>query len=78
MILDKRIIVVNDLGDYLMEIKILKIDGEFVVVELKNGEKRICPTDIFPENIRIGDSILILKKKILIKQMPNQYLIRDV
>ena len=47
----------------LMELKIIKIDGEFTIVELKNGEKRICPTDIFPTSIKTGDCIITLKKR---------------
>lgn len=37
-----------------MVMKIVKIEDEFTVVELKNGEKKVCPTKIFPKDIRIG------------------------
>ena len=40
-----------------MDLKIIKIDGEFAIVELKNGEKRICPIDIFPDDLKV-DSII--------------------
>ena len=42
-----------------MMVKIIKIDGEFAIVELKNGEKRICPVDIFPSGVCVGDIINI-------------------
>ena len=42
-----------------MELKIIKIDGEFVIVELKNGERKVCPTAIFPEGTVCGDIISI-------------------
>ena len=37
-----------------MEIKIVKIDEEFVIAELFNGERKVCPRGIFPQNIDIG------------------------
>lgn len=42
-----------------MEIKIIKIDGEFVIVELNNGELKVCPYEIFPVGIEVGDVINI-------------------
>ena len=42
-----------------MFLKVIKIDGEFVLVELKNGQRRICPTDIFPVGVSVGDMIKI-------------------
>ena len=41
-----------------MEMKIVKIDGEFTIVELENGEKKVCPTKIFPKEIRIGSIVV--------------------
>ena len=41
-----------------MEIKILKIDNEFTIVELGNGEKKVCPIQIFPEEIKMGSIVL--------------------
>jgi len=38
-----------------MEIKIIKIDGEFVIVEIKDGVQKVCPKAIFPEKIKKGD-----------------------
>ena len=46
----------------VMEIRIVKIDGEFVIVELMNGEQKVCPTEIFPENIVVG-TVLVIKLK---------------
>lgn len=45
-----------------MEIKIVKIDGEFVIVELNNGERKICPSAIFPDKYEIGDVFILYKK----------------
>ena len=45
-----------------MEIKIVKIDGEFVIVELNNGERKICPSEIFSEKYEIGDVFVVTKK----------------
>ena len=42
-----------------MTLKIIKIDDEFVIVELNGGQKKICPTDIFPVGILVGDVIKI-------------------
>ena len=38
---------------------IVKIDGEFVLVELDDGKKVICPRELFPENIKVGDAIKV-------------------
>ena len=40
-----------------MTIKIIKIDGEFAIVELENGERKICPIEIFPTGIKFGDIV---------------------
>jgi len=37
-----------------------KIDGVFVVVKLEDGNKFICPREIFPENIKVGDVVKIM------------------
>lgn len=42
-----------------MEIEIKKIDGEFVIVELKNGEQKVCPKAIFPKRIKKGDAVCV-------------------
>lgn len=34
--------------------KIIKIEEEFVIVELNNGEQKVCPRGIFPQKIEIG------------------------
>lgn len=45
-----------------MTIKVIKIDGEFVIVELENGERKVCTAAIFPNGIKVGDSVSINKK----------------
>lgn len=40
-----------------------KIDGEFVVVELEDGNKYICPREIFPDNIAEGDFVKVTIEK---------------
>ena len=42
-----------------MYIKIIKIDGEFVVVEIEIGEKRVCPVEIFPEGVEVGNLVKV-------------------
>ena len=42
-----------------MTIKVIKIDGEFAIVELENREKRVCPVEIFPKKIVVGDFVRI-------------------
>ena len=42
-----------------MEIRIIKIDGEFEIVELENGEQKVCPICIFPNNVKCGDVISV-------------------
>ena len=42
-----------------MTIKIIKIDGEFAIVELENGERKICPIEIFPRKIKKDDYVCI-------------------
>lgn len=37
-----------------------KIDGEFVVVKLEDGNKYVCPREIFPESIKVGDAVKII------------------
>ena len=44
-----------------MEIKVIKIAGEFVVVELKDGRRKICPIEIFPENLSVDDVVVVSK-----------------
>ena len=44
-----------------MEFKIIKIDGEFVIVELKNGERKVCPIGIFPKEIKVGDCMFVAR-----------------
>ena len=46
-----------------MELKIIKIDGEFVIVELENGERKVCPVAIFPQRIKEGDMVVLVIKK---------------
>lgn len=36
-----------------------KIDGEFVIVKLDDGNKYVCPREIFPEQIKVGDAVSI-------------------
>ena len=43
-----------------MEIKVIKIDGEFVVVELNDGRQKVCPVEIFPEGFSEGDIAIVL------------------
>lgn len=45
-----------------MELKVIKIEGEFVVVELNNGEQKICPSAIFSDTYEIGDIFAVYKK----------------
>lgn len=41
-----------------------KIEDIFVVVKLDDGKKVICPREIFPERIEVGDAInVIIEKK---------------
>lgn len=42
-----------------MKISIERIEGEFVVVKLPNGELKICPIEMFPEELKIGDIVEI-------------------
>jgi len=42
-----------------MELRIAKIDDEFVVVELENGIRKVCPKAIFSGEIKIGDIFVI-------------------
>ncbi len=42
-----------------MILKIIKIDGEFVIAELENGQAKVCPIDIFPGGVTVGDVIRI-------------------
>lgn len=46
-----------------MTIKIIKIDGDFAIVEIENGEQRVCPVAIFPKNIIEGTVVIISKKE---------------
>lgn len=39
-----------------------KIEGVFVVVRLEDGNKVICPREIFPEGIKVGDAINVTIK----------------
>ena len=43
-----------------MKLRIIKIDGEFVIVELEDGEQKVCPSSIFPKEITTGSTIKIL------------------
>ena len=45
-----------------MEIKIIKIEGKFVIVELNSGEQRVCPKAIFPKNVGVSEVIRMYKK----------------
>ena len=45
-----------------MEMRVIKIEGEFVVVELVDGKQKVCPIEIFPQNINMGDVVVILIK----------------
>lgn len=47
-----------------MEFRILKIEGEFVMVELSNDACYVCPKAIFPKEIEVNSvvEIVILKK----------------
>ena len=42
-----------------MELKIVKIEGEFVVVKLPNGIQKVCPLEIFPEEMTVGSWIRV-------------------
>ena len=42
-----------------MELKIVKIEGEFVVVELPNGIQKVCPLEIFPGEMTVGSWIRV-------------------
>ncbi len=42
-----------------MIIKIIKIDGEFAIIELENKIQKVCPAEIFPDNAIAGDIIKI-------------------
>jgi len=44
-----------------MEVRIVKIEGEFLIVELPDGEKKVCPTVIFPVHVNVGDFFCIKK-----------------
>lgn len=46
-----------------MEIKVIKLDGEFVIVEITNGELKICPIEIFPDEIKKGSIVSICLKE---------------
>lgn len=36
---------------------IVRIDGEFEIVELKNGLQKVCPAGIFPNCIKTDDVV---------------------
>ena len=38
-----------------MKFKIVKIDGEFVIVETVDGIQKVCPATIFSKEIKVGD-----------------------
>ncbi len=40
---------------------VIKIDGEFVVVEIEDGKQKVCPIEIFPENLNVGDIVVLSK-----------------
>lgn len=42
-----------------MELEIIKVDGEFVIVELPNGVQKVCPLEIFPEEMTVGSWIRV-------------------
>lgn len=42
-----------------MEFKIVKMDGEFVIVEFNDGKQKVCPVAIFPKGIVVGNVIKI-------------------
>ena len=46
-----------------MEVKIVKIDGEFVIVEIKNGEWKVCPKVIFPREIKERSKVALTLKE---------------
>jgi len=43
----------------MMELSIAKIDDEFVIVELEDGIREVCPKAIFSGEIKIGDIFVI-------------------
>jgi len=45
-----------------MEMRVIKIDGEFVIVEFVDGREKVCPIEIFPQNLNIGDVVITLIK----------------
>ncbi|MBR3791215.1 MAG: hypothetical protein IKK18_00785 [Clostridia bacterium] len=45
-----------------MELKVIRIDGEFVIVELANGVQKICPTAIFPAGFKEDDIVVVTVK----------------
>lgn len=46
-----------------MEIRIIKIDGEFAVVEVESSERMVCPTFIFPKEVQEDDVVIICIKE---------------
>ena len=48
-----------------MKLKIIKIDGEFAIVQNESGIKNVAPSDIFPKEIKVGSviNIEICRKK---------------
>lgn len=40
-------------------VTIERIDDEFVVVKISNGELKICPIEIFPAEVKAGDAVSI-------------------
>lgn len=34
-----------------------KIEGELVVVKIPNGDLKICPIEIFPKELKVGDVV---------------------
>jgi len=45
-----------------MELKVIKIDGGFIIVELANGMQKICPIAIFPEGVKEEDIVVVTVK----------------
>lgn len=43
----------------MMIIKIIKIDGEFAIIELENKMQKVCPVEILPDDAISGDLIKI-------------------
>ena len=58
-----------------MIIKIIKMDGEFTIVELENGNQKICPKEFFLSDVKEGDVYNIIKEY---NKHPHKWLIEEL